>query len=215
MNKPTNALAALLPESLDQKMRSLVAQHGADAVRDAAKRATAKRKGRKPEKDWLNLKPWVEQDAEDWLDGRDAFALRSNYAVAKEFAEQFPGHNRYATKERIERKLRAKRRWYMLVVAYERSEVGFPAETYIRALRELDATDPEKWWSSLLELGLGRLALYREKFGEPDPQKSFHDLDLELRAKPQTLGDFVYRRRGLFGSPRVQNIPTILNSQEP
>ena len=191
--------------SLDEQLSRLVAKHGSDAVREAAKRATAKKRGRKPEKDWLGLKPWVEQDADDWLHGRDPMAIRSNYAVAKAFAEENQGHNRYATKERIERKLREKRRWFMLVIARERAEAGFPFETYVRALRELDQVAPGQFWATMLEQALGKVARYREQFGEPSPEKSLDTIDSELRDASMTiLGSTVTPSRGLFGTRRVR-----------
>lgn len=75
-------------------------------------------------------------DADGWLHGRDSISIRKNYAVAKAFAEQFPGHTQFAKKERIERKLRVSRRWYMLIVAQFRSQTEFPADVHVRALRQ-------------------------------------------------------------------------------
>jgi hypothetical protein len=204
-----NALAAFLNRSLDDELIALVQKHGADAVRDAAKRATAKKRGRRPEKDWLNLKEWVYQDAEDWLYGRDALTIRSNYAVAKAFAEKFPGHNVFATKERIERKLRQSRRWYMLVVARERSESEFPHEVHLRTLRELAELDTHPVWARLFESALGVLIRYREKFGAPEPDKPFEQLESELRPPVRGLGmgvqNALAHRGGLFGTRAVRN----------
>lgn len=214
MDKPVNALAAFSGPSLDEQLRNLVAMHGADAVREAAKSATAKKKGRKPEKDWLGLRPWVEQDAEDWLHGRDPMAIRSNYAVAQAFAEAQPGYSRYATKERIERKLREKRRWFMLVRAWERAEAEFPFEVYVRSLRELDKGTPGYVWAKLLETALGKLARYREQFGEPSPEKSFDTIEEELmRASPTILGSD-YVPRGLFAARRVRKPVGYSNPQK-
>ena len=214
MNQPVNALAAFMNPSLDDQLSRLVAKHGADAVREATKRATAKKRGRKPEKDWLGLKPWVEQDADDWLHGRDPMAIRSNYAVAKAFAEENPGHNRYATKERIERKLRERRRWFMLVIAMERAEAGFPLETYIRALRDLERCAAGQGWAMMLEQALGKVARYREQFGEPSPEKSFDTIDSELRDASNTiLGSTPPPTRGLFGARRVRKPVAYSNPQ--
>lgn len=204
MDKPLNALAAFMPRSLDQELQSLVVRYGADAVREATKRATAKRKGRKPEKDWLFLRDWVEQDTDDWLHDREPTELRSNYAIAKAFAEKHPGHNPFATKERIERKLRDKRRWFMLVRAWERSEAEFSADTYLRSLRELIQIAPEKHWSSLLEMALGKIARYREQFGEPAPEKSFSTIEEELSAASPTIVGSDFRPLGLLGARRVR-----------
>lgn len=213
MAKPPNALAMYLGGPLDEQMSSLVSKFGADAVRSAAKQATAKRRGRRPEKDWVSLKPWVNLDADDWLNGRDPFAKRSNYAVAKAFAEQFPGHNPFATKERIERKLREKRRWFMLAIAMERSKVDFPAELHLRTLRELAELNTHPVWAQVYENALGRLVRYREKFGDPGPAKSFEQLDAELNAQPPALAEYgnALAGSGLFGSRRVQKVSTISN----
>lgn len=205
MKEQPNALASFLPvQTLDDQLASLVTRFGAEAVRDATKRATAKKRGRKPEKDWVGLRPWVEQDSDDWLNGRDAFALRSNYSIAKAFAEQNPGHNPFATKDRIERKLRELRRWYMLVNAFQLAETGYPLETYVRVLRELEQLQPGKHWAWFLERALGREALYRERFGEPAPEKSFQQLQDELEVLPTNalagLIGSTTGRTGLFGS---------------
>ena len=213
-----NALAAFtgVPgRTLDQQMRALVTRYGSDAVRDSAKRATAKRKGRKPEKDWIGLKPWVELDAEDWLHGRDPMALRSNYSIAKAFAEEHQGHNRYATKQRIERKLSAKRRWFMLVVAQERSETEFPVDIHIRSLWELIEVDSKLHWQSVLEYALGKVARYRELLGEPAPDKSLATIDDELtKASGTILGSWT-QPRGLLGAMRALNPAPISNPQKP
>lgn len=186
MKQPVDALLALYNRSLDEQMRSLVARFGADAVRASAKRVTAKKRGRKAEKDWVGLKPWVSLDVEDWIHGRDPFAIRSNYAIAKAYAEQNPGYNIVATNNRIERKLRELRRWMMLQHARIRSETECPLETYIRASRELVQLDPESS-QFFLEHALGRLARYRERFGEPAPEKTLQQLEDELKAPVPTI----------------------------
>lgn len=214
MNQPLNALAAFGIPSLDDQLKSLVAMHGSDAVREAAKRATAKKRGRKEEKDWAALWPWVLQDSDDWLGGRDAMSIRSNYAVAKAFAEENPGHNRYATKERIERKLREKRRWYMLALSVERAEKAFPVETYVRALREIDQLAPGHFWGSLLEQALGKVARYREQFGEPSPEKSCETIESELRDASATILNSNFTPRGLLGSRRVRKPVGYSNPQK-
>jgi len=194
----TNALSGFV-NSLDQELALLVGRYGPDAVRDAAKRATKKKRGRKAEKDWPLLRPWLKQDTDDWLAGRDPFALRTNYAIAKQFAEQHPGHSAIATKGRIERKLRARRRWWMLVTAHHETEANFPFSVHLRALRELAAADGHRVWQSSLENALGRLAFYREEHGEPDASKSFAALEEELR-RPDPVNALMaaHSRRGLF-----------------
>lgn len=221
MDNALSAFTGLPGRTLDQQMRALVTRYGADAVREAAKAATVKRKGRKPEKDWIGLAPWVQKDAEDWLHGRDPMALRSNYSIAKAFAEEHQGHNRYATKHRIERKLRTKRRWYMLVIAQERSETDFPVDVHLRSLWELIEVDSSRHWQSILEYALGKVARYRELIGEPAPDKSLTTIDEELiKASGTILGSWTQPRgllgvsRGL-GMARVQKPALISNPQKP
>lgn len=192
-----NALIAA-GQTLESELALLVARYGADAVREAAKKATKKKRGRPAEKDWPLLKPWIEKDVADWLDGNDPFELRSNYSIAKEFALAHPGHSQFATKDRIERKLGEKRRWMMFATAHSRTETGYPFELHLKAVRGLVAEDTHPVWSKVLEQALGTIAHFRERFGEPDPALSIQSLQEQLR-KPYPNALAAYAPSGIFG----------------
>jgi hypothetical protein len=194
-----DVLAALIQSgrSLDDELRSLICRHGADAVKEAAKRLTLKKRGRPPEKDWPLLLQWTEQDVQDWLAERDPFGARSNYLIANEFAATHPGHSPAATVGRIERKLRQRRRFMLFAVAEGRTREGWPLEVYLRACEGLVEEGKPEDWSSLLNRPRGVLARYEERFGDAEPSLSLSDMEDKLR---QPLpGPEGYTLGSLFG----------------
>ncbi|WP_288459308.1 hypothetical protein [uncultured Sphingomonas sp.] len=202
-SKPRSSSSSVVDASmhagrtLDDELRSLVTRYGADAVREAAKKATAKKRGRRPERDWPLLRPWLDQDVEDWLAERDPFAARSNYLIAKEYAAKHPGHNPIATAERIERKLREKRRWMLFAVALGRTDKGWPISVYLKACEGLIEEGGSRDWSFLLDRPRGVLARYEERFGNDATALSLDEMEEALRQPLPTLGGGVLG--GLFG----------------
>ncbi|WP_159043480.1 hypothetical protein [Sphingomonas sp. STIS6.2] len=202
-SKPRSSSSAVLDalmqagRTLDDELRSLVARYGADAVREAAKKATVKKRGRRPEKDWPLLRPWLDQDVEDWLAERDPFAARSNYFIAKEYSAEYPGHNPIATAERIERKLREKRRWMLFAVAENRTRKGWPLSVNLRACEGMIEEGKPNDWSFMLNHLRGVLARYEERFGKPDASLSLDEMDEALRQPLPALSGGVLG--GLFG----------------
>jgi hypothetical protein len=83
----------------------LIDKFGNEAVREAAKRLTAHKTGRKPEKDEADLSRIYFDDSELWLQGKKPTELKSNRKIAMLIAAKRPGHNRDATVRRIMRKL--------------------------------------------------------------------------------------------------------------
>lgn len=165
----------------------------------------------------IALREVIEQDARDWLAGKDPFSARSNYAIAKDFAEKHPGHSQVSTHKRIERKLsRATfdRRWYTYVSAFEQSRSDWPYKTYLRALEAL-ASLPKKnspqIWQFSLERARSTIADYEARNGERPPsdmtfekiEKSVEKLTLKSLLEPPSLG-------GMFGAKR--NGPAVLGS---
>jgi hypothetical protein len=192
--------------TLDDEIVRLVRLHGADAVRDAVRRKAMKRKGRKAESDWSILKERIEQDAIDWLDGLDPFALRSNYSVAKEFAKNNPGHSIQATHRRIMGKLARKRKWMVFVSAWLLAEKDRPFSDYFRAASALMEISPGieesvRWQA---DRHRGQIERYKEEVGEPDPALSIEQIENALRSRPvlpvtNALAAYV-TKPGLFGS---------------
>jgi hypothetical protein len=178
-----DVLAALIQSgrTLDDELRSLIARHGADPVKEAAKRLVAKKRGRPAEKDWPLLRQWVEQDVQDWLAERDPFEARSNYLIANGFVAKHPGHSPAATVGRIERKLRERRRFMLFAVAVERTSEGWPLAVHLRACAGLVEEGKPEDWSSLLNHPRGVLARYEERFGDAKPSLSLSDMEERLR----------------------------------
>ncbi len=160
----------LVGPTVDDDVRRLIARYGAAAVKGATAKLTKAKRGRKALSDWAELIPSVDSDARVWLDGGDPFAARSNYAIAKEFADAHPGHDHASTMQRIERKLRRQpygRRWYVIVRAMEMSGDGYPYASHLRALDELGRLDTHPVWKSVADRLRGNVADYRAKWGEP------------------------------------------------
>src|SRR5690606_7347624 len=101
------------------ELRFLVLIHGAEEVRAAIKRLTAKKRGRKPERDWPLLLPYIVLDATEWLDGFDPLKGRSNYSIAKEISEAQRGHHVTSTHRRLMKKL-SEDRWVMMLDVAEK-----------------------------------------------------------------------------------------------
>jgi hypothetical protein len=186
--------------SLDDQISQLVRQYGADAVREATKRHARKRAGRKQEKDFVLLADWFKQDAVDWLDDRDPFEQRSNYAMAMHVAEQVPPHKRASTHRRLMRKLASRRRSIFLVTAWEIAGRSRPFGDYFRAcnaLVELDVAfaSSVQWMADNVR---GKIERYKEQFGEIDPTLTIPDIDEALKPKP--LPSLDRSIAGLLGS---------------
>jgi hypothetical protein len=185
----------LVGPTVDDDIRRAITRYGKDAVKEAVKRQTTSKRGRKPEKDWPELREQIDADARDWLQGGDPFATRSNYSMAKDFADRNPGHSYPATMQRIERKLAKSRAWVTFATAMNLSRDDYPHAAHIRALEALSQTDVHPVWADLLENAKSELADYEARNGEPPPAHlSMKDIkDASLNAlnsplKPNSLG---------------------------
>lgn len=209
----TGALASFTPPQWDlvgpaveDDIRRAVQRYGAEAVKAAVKEATKGKRGRPREPDWPELRDVIEADALQWLAGGDPFAARSNYAIAKDFAERNPGHSVVSTHKRIERKLSRgpyDRRWFTLVTAENLSREDFPYAVHLRAI-EAVASLPDPFiaevWQSLLRRALSTVADYEAREGyPPDPSMSFRQV--EEAVQKGSLASLIApsKRGGLFG----------------
>lgn len=165
----------LVGPSVDDDIRRAVLRYGAEAVKAAVKRQTKSKVGRKPEQDWPDLMETIFADAKIWLAGADPFEGRSNYAIAKDFADRKPGQSATSTHQRIERKLKQKpydRRWRILAFAEYISREGYPHAAHLRALEELakaGAGASAETWSLALEAARATLDDYEQKTGQRPP----------------------------------------------
>jgi len=185
----------LVGPTVDDDIRRAITRYGKAAVKEAIKRQTASKRGRRPEKDWPELRELIEADARDWLQGGDPFATRSNYSIAKDFADRNPGHSYPATMQRIERKLAKSRVSITLVTAMNLSREDYPHAAYIRALEALSRTEAHQIWTDLLENAKSELTDYELRNGESPPAHlSMKDIKeaainaLNSPMKPSTLG---------------------------
>lgn len=180
-------LALVGPTALDDIQRAIW-RYGAEAVKKAVKEATKAKLGRKREPDMVELSDVINADALDWLAGKDPFTARSNYAIAKDFAERNPGHSAISTHKRIERKLSRgpyDRRWFTLVTAENLSRDKYPYTAHLRALEaltQLPETTRAKTWELSLNLAQATIADYVTRKGQlPDAAMSFKDVEGAVR----------------------------------
>ena len=162
----------LVGPTVEDDIRRAINRYGAKAVKDAAKQLTKSKRGRPNLPDYPKLRDVFEADARDWLDGRDPMAERSNYSIAKSFAETNPGQSPISTYQRIERKLAKKpfdRTWIMLVTAEKISRTSYSWEQHLRVLQELSETDTFSVWTKLFDRAKLDVADYERKNGEPPP----------------------------------------------
>ena len=158
----------LVGPTVDDDIRRTITRYGALAVKDAVKLQTKAKRGRKPVADWHELRSVMDADAADWLAGGDPFKSRSNYSIAKEFADRNPGHNHPATMKRIGRKLK-KRELFALMTAEQTSREGHPFEVHLRTLAALGKVHGHPLWQSELERAKSDIADYEAKTGTPPP----------------------------------------------
>jgi hypothetical protein len=197
----------LVGPTVDDDIRRAIWRYGAEAVKAAVKEATKAKRGRKREPDWSELREIIESDARDWLAGKDPFAARSNYAIAKEFSERFPGHSVISTHKRIERKLSRgphDRRWFTLVSAENQSRDVGPYHAHLRALEALsqlpDPSYPDLWRSSL-DRACATVADYEAREGTPPPHEmTFREVEEAVKSKGLNALIAPPKRRGLFGA---------------
>lgn len=202
----------LVGPTVDDDIRRAVQRYGAEAVKAAIKEATKAKRGRKREPDWPELRDVIHADALEWLAGGDPFAARSNYAIAKDFAERNPGHSVISTHKRIERKLSRgpyDRRWFTLITAENLSRDGFPYTAHVRALEavaNLPDTKPAYLWHSILERARSTIADYHAREGKaPDPSMSYRQIEDAVREGSLAALVSPPRQGGLFGmaAPRT------------
>lgn len=170
--------------NLDDDIRRLIRRYGKEQVREAVKRQSAMPRGPRLKGDWLQLRDVLRADANLWLEGGDPFKARSNYSIAKNYAEAVPDHQKPSTIRRILRKLRERRCYYTLADAEWLSQSRFPYTENLRAVRALQEIGLHRHlWDRLLCLLESSVADYRSKFGDPPAEMTLQAL-LKESAKP-------------------------------
>lgn len=167
-------------------MRRIIRRYGVNAALIALKRQCVGKPGRPPEKDWLLLQDIISEDARVWLTGGDPFKRRSSAGIARDFADQHPGHSRESTVARIKLKLSRRRRYVTLCEAECLARTEFPYGQYLRVLDALIKTKKSsRLWEGLRFQSLASIVEYTAKFGEPSLGMSMNELEVEA-AKPLT-----------------------------
>lgn len=209
----------LIGPTVDDDIRRAIWRYGAEAVKAAVKEATKAKRGRKREPDWPELRDVINADALEWLAGGDPFAARSNYAIAKDFAERNPGHSIVSTHKRVERKLSKgpfDRRWFTLMMAENISRDGSPYVAHLRVLQALaempEGTRPQVWQESL-DRARATVADYQVREGHPPPA----DMPFsEIEEAVKKAGVATAQRGGLlsFQPQRIGLLSSILRDSE-
>ena len=196
----------LVGPTVDDDIRRAVQRYGAEAVKAAVKEATKAKRGRPREPDWPELRDVIHADALEWLAGGNPFATRSNYAIAKEFAERNPGQSVISTHKRIERKLSRgsyDRRWFTLITAENLSRDGFPYAAHLRALEAVaNLPDPKtaEVWRRSLEMARSTIADYEAREGKPPSESmSFKEIEEAVRKGGMAALIAPPKPGGLFG----------------
>lgn len=170
---------------LDVEIERLVAAYGAKAVREAAGRIGKLKRGRPSEPDYWGLKDTIEQDARDCLAGRDPRKIRSNRSIARNFVPIKRQHSKEATEERILKLLRKQRAVWIKVQAMLICENEFPFSRYFQVAREVEKIPQYRnAISTMINLRLGYLERYRERYGEPRPEMTIEQIELEACRPP-------------------------------
>ncbi len=196
-----NALAGT--PTLESELNSIIIRYGRDEVRKAVVKLAKGKKGRKQEKDWPIIGPEIcRLDALDWLEGKDPFVVRTNYSIARDFASRYPGHSAASTHRRIMRKLKDKRQWYCEVTAWGIASKELPARYYFDVLSRLENLGEQ--WTEILskdyDLRIGQLESYRERYGQPDDNMTFDDIEAKLaELRTNALAGVFAAKRGIFG----------------
>jgi hypothetical protein len=195
----------LVGPTVDDDIRRAIGRYGGDAVKAAVRRQTKARIGRPRVNDWKELRSVIEEDARAWLGGEDPFSNRSDYSIAKAYADARPVHNHPANMKRIQRKLgNAKhgRKWFVLVTAMELSREAYSHRAHIRALEMLSEMDGHDLWGGMLERAQSDVADYATKHGAPADNLTMKEIEDGARSPLNAflgLDGVRTGRRGLFG----------------
>lgn len=182
LGEPSPLKLDLVGPTVDDDIQRAIWRYGLDAVQDAVKRKSKKKRGRKAEPDWPELSKVFKVDARRLLEGGDPFAERTNYSIATEYAERFPGHNRAATHRRILKKLAAKRVLFTLINAHSMSEKECPYSAHLAVLVRLEREAPDWGWAKRLAFAEQSVRDYKAKHGEPDEGLTMEEIEQGARA---------------------------------
>lgn len=189
----------LVGPTVDDDVRRMISRYGRDAVAGAMKRAIKVKRGRKAEADWPEIDKVLKVDARRLLEGGDPFAERTNYSIAKAYAERHPGHSHAATHRRILKKLADKRVLFTLINAYMIGEDEYPYAAYLSVLKMLAMEMPDMHWGDKLLRSEGYVNDYTAKHGAPADQLTMKEIEEGARSLLGLLAGGQMPLGALFG----------------
>lgn len=195
--------------TVDDDIRRAITRYGMDEVKAAIQRLGKSKKGRRRIPDWKELRSVIEEDARLWLQERNPFTERTDYAIAKAYTDDNPGYNHAATMQRIERKLRSKvhgRKWFVLVTAYELSRAEYSYKRHVDALKALTILSPSEGWETSLDLVQSKVADFER--GNGPPPDGLTMAQIEEGARPPNALLNLPKRVGLFGAAARKDLGT-------
>jgi hypothetical protein len=185
--------------AVEGEVRHLIRRYGFQKTKDALDRQTHRKPGTKLKEDWKILEPLLKADARSWLEGGDPFNERSDYSIAKWFAEKHPDQNVEfdSTLRRIKRRLSKDRRYHALVEAFWLSE-AYSYEIQLRVLSELcSLARSGAGWRNALKTAEETLSDYRTKFGAPPANMTMREL--EVAAAEARVAELTARKGNILG----------------
>lgn len=160
--------------TVEDDIRRAIDRYGAEQVGLALKKLTKRKAGPKTIDDMAELKSIFEEDAHQWLQGKDPFVSRSKYSIAKDMSGKLKGNSNKASFGRVKRKLKTKpfdRKWYTIVAALRISYTQYSYSSYMKALLELSKLDPEWDWGGRLEDAKSTILAYTNQTGVSPAEK--------------------------------------------
>ena len=171
----------LEPRNVDEGVRHLTMKFGRAAVKEASKRLTKAKTGRKAEQDESELREVYDSDAELWLAGKNPLKLRSNRKIAQDIATRKPGHSSDSTKRRIMQKLSKDRRvkmlWHAALVSRDKHRHENHIKAVKAALRVVSAGDKKilEYWQKDYSEAVQAYCVFTSN--EPPKDWSFKQID--------------------------------------
>lgn len=184
----------LVGPTVDDDIRRAINRYGIEAVRVAIAKHSKKRPGRQPvAEDLPELRCVFEEDARAFLDGGDPLRNRTDYSIAKEFADKHPGQSHPATMRRITRKLKQKRKIFTYIIAMEISEVEYSYIEYIRSVKFLIECSGK--FEGLMNGVKALLGDYLVKFDAlPLDQMTYSEIERAVKSEPALTGRYANGR---------------------
>ncbi|MEO9461886.1 MAG: hypothetical protein ABJ242_04035 [Marinomonas sp.] len=178
MTKPKNSAEDYILEAIKL--------FGKEAVKDATKKYTKPKLGRRPTSDWRPLEPFLTPDIADWIAGKDPIQERSNHQIAVKFAEAHPEVIKDSVRDRIRLKLGRNHSQHRKMWGLTRSMIAARENqsyvVYVRILLQLSEINRDGPWDGFLLLAIRAINRYTDAYGQPPIAHSICILEDEVTA---------------------------------